>query len=151
MNSGAEKEEIEEMRILMKHDGWKENEYLPQKWFYIEKQEGEKGIIIVSKEGKLFHFYKGAVLFMRSNSDYTDEDIKKIYLCPEGDERLAKQRECKTGNGQGEEKKFSVSDIDWLDNDETVPKGWKIKNALEGKQAFLSPEGQVMSSRRSVL
>ena len=71
---------------------WKEHLYLPTGWLHKERKETDKCINIISKEGKMFNSYKVAVLFMRSTSNYSSEDIHTFYLFPDGDKKKAEKR-----------------------------------------------------------
>ena len=131
--------------------------YLPTGWLHKERKETDKCINIISKEGKMFNSYKVAVLFMRSTSNYSSEDIHTFYLFPDGDKRNSEKRRGKTGNGTYEEKKQQKRILstakDWIEDDETVPKGWKTKiNDSTGRKCFLSRNNQViMSTRRGAM
>ena len=132
---------IEEMRDKLTHEGWSTVDFLPYKWL-IRKSEGSTNGIydvdfwILSQHGVVFRSTKAATEFMSASSDYTQEDIDKITTKLESERKKARQLK-----------------YDWLDGDETVPTGWKVR-FVEGKTRktfFLSEDGCQFACRRSAL
>ena len=72
-----------------------QNEYLSTDWLFKEKRKGNMHIDILSSEGKRFISYKQAVAFMRSSEKYTEKDVKKFYLFPDGKTRSIRMTESK--------------------------------------------------------
>merc|ERR1719470_263508 len=124
--------------------GWKENTYLPADWLCKDRKEGNQHIDVLSIEGKRFISYKQAVAFMRTSEKYSEKDIQEFYLFPDGKTRSSRVNESR-GND-------SVNDgvtHDWVENDSSVPKGWKSKLWVgsASKKCLLSPDGKVFKSR----
>ena len=133
--------EIEEMREMLSHEGWSKVDFLPEKWL-IRKSEGSTNGIydvdfwILNNKAVVFRSTKAATEFMAASEEYTQEDIDKII-----------------SNLETERKKARQLKYDWLDGDETVPAGWKVR-FVEGKTRktfFLSEDGCQFACRRSGL
>eukprot|EP00092_Neocalanus_flemingeri_P037514 GFUD01040848.1.p1 GENE.GFUD01040848.1~~GFUD01040848.1.p1 ORF type:complete len:1678 (+),score=428.68 GFUD01040848.1:552-5036(+) len=126
--------------------GWMQSKYLPTDWLFKEKKEGNMHIDVLSSEGKRFISYKQAVVFMSSSEKYTEKDIDTFYLFPDGKNRNIRMTESRALGGN----EFARNaNNDYVENDPTVPKGWKSKfwTGSETKKCLLSPEGQVFNSR----
>ena len=141
IKENAPEKEIEEMREKLSHEGWSSVDFLPEKWL-IRKSEGSTNGIydvdfwILNLQGVVFRSTKAATEFMSASEDYTQEDIDKI-----------------TNKLESERKKARQLKYDWLDGDETVPVGWKVR-FVEGKTRktfFLSEDGCQFACRRSAL
>ena len=123
-------------------DDWKPNDWLPKGWTCCPVKKDSEGKIskwkksqikIKSPEGERFHSYSKTALYMRSNtSKYTEEDIRKFYLYPDGKTR--EQR---------------LEDASWS-RSEYLPEGWKCKPNKFGLH-ILSPEGKMMRTYRMLV
>ena len=69
--------------------GWKFNEFLPEGWTCKPLISGTS-IMLKSLEGFKFSSYKTAAAFMKENEKYTDEDVKKLFLYPNGKSKKEK-------------------------------------------------------------
>ena len=135
-------EEKEEMRGCLKHEGWEEDNLLPNGWRMRKAENTTNGMLdvdytVMSREGEVFNSLKTAVEFMEGEaSGCTEEDIAKI--------RSLYDNESKQNRAQK---------YDWVDSDPTVPSNWKTR-VVEGKMRkkfFLAPDGSSFSCRRSGL
>ena len=133
----------DELQRTLKSLGWMENQHLPADWLFMNRKEGNMHINVLSSEGKSFISYKQAVIFMKSNEKYSMEDIEKFYLFPDGKSRSIRKVERRVMNDE------SASSNEWIENDDSVPKGWKSKLWLGSatKKCLLSPEGQIFNTR----
>ena len=123
-------------------DDWKPSKWLPKGWTCCPVKKNSDGklskwkksqIKIKSPEGERFHSYSKTALFMRANtSKYTEEDIRKLQLYPDG----------KTREQRLEEASWSSS--------EYLPEGWKCKPNKFGLH-ILTSEGKMMRTYRMVV
>ena len=106
------REEIEDMRRMLRFEDWEINKNLPKGWRmrYSFSSVESTNMSILTTEGKEFKSYKPAIEFMESNPNYTENDINDMKLLIE--EKCTVRRQ---------------SIKDWGE-DETVPSGWKIKS-----------------------
>ena len=123
-------------------DDWKPSEWLPKGWMGCPvKKESEKeiskwkksSIKIKSPEGERFNSYSKATLHMREHpTRYSEEDIRKLQLYPNG----------KTREQRLEEASWSTS--------EYLPEGWRCKTNKFQLQ-IQNPEGKLFHSYRSLV
>jgi len=132
-------EEIEEMRRMLRLEGWEINKNLPKGWrirYSFSKVESTN-LSLLSTEGREFKSYKLAIEFMKSSNSYAATDINDLKALAE--EKCIGRRQ---------------SIKDWYE-DETVPAGWKLRiahgKADAGKQFFLSPAGKQFPCRKAAL
>jgi len=138
ISKNNEEDEIEEMRDMLKHEGWEETDMLPHGW-RVRKTEGStKGVYnsecyFLSKKGQMFHSTKAVIEHMKGNEQYDEEDIAKIGMMLEDD--MKKNRNEK---------------YIW-EEDPNLPEGWKFRSIMSKgvyKDYVLSPDGTQFSCRR---
>ena len=140
VKEGFNGEEIEEMRMCLKHEGWEEDPLLPSKWRMKRSENysnGEVDYSLMSRDGEMFSSLKTAVEFMESGeeTEYSEDDVKNLKTLYENESKLNRQQK-----------------YDWAE-DPTVPPGWKTR-VVDGKlrrKFFLAPDGSSFSCRRSGL
>ena len=128
------KDKIEEMRALLKFDGWLSDSKLPEKWFYKKAKSGN--MVFVSPSGEYFKSRESVRL---------STDVMQ-------DEKIAMENFQKCINGVYQIKTQSLDN--WTFNDTTVPKEWGIKKFSFGKNTLwklLSPQGTIFQGRRAAL
>ena len=127
------KKKIEEMRALLRHDGWLSDSKLPEKWFY-KKSKSHIGFLNASGL-----YFKNRESVMASKDILQDDKMIIVNF----------QRDTKGVH------QVKTKDIDnWTFNDTSVPRGWGIRKALFGKVTLwkvLSPEGTVFQGRRAAM
>ena len=139
----SECEDLNKVKLSMKkslinHDGFKESKALPHGWIY--KEDFMKQINFITDKGMRF----ASIESTRSHLlKAKDQESIKIF-----EEFLSQFNRSKSSN-----------DV-WIDNDETVPKGWLTKtvpNKDSGsvrhpeKRLFQLPDGREFTSRTSAL
>jgi len=127
--------------------GWKKNEYLPADWLCRDKKEGNQHIDVLSIEGKRFTSYKHAVAFMGSSENYDEKDIQRFYSFPDGKTRVQRMGESRLNSSLDKDGNFSAND--WVENDPSVPVGWKSKLWIgsSSKKCLMDPTGRMFKSR----
>ena len=129
--------EIDEMRRMLIHESWQCHDLLPSDWMYKSLQYGNgsrKIIHILSGEGTEMKESRLMVTdFMRSLDRYDATDLRKL-------NRFFDTELGKTPNIKQEK-------VEWLEESQTLPEGWKIKKECDGKESFLSPDNVVFTSR----
>ena len=123
-------------------DDWKANDWLPKGWTCCPVKKDSEGKIsrwkksqikVKSPEGERFHSYSKIVTYMRANtSKYTEEEIRKVQLYPDGKTR--EQR---------------LEDASW-NRSEYLPEGWKCKPNKFGLH-ILSSEGKMLRTYRMLV
>merc|ERR1712204_121786 len=88
------------------------NEYLPEGWTCKDRKEGK--LYIQTETGMKLSSYKSAVDYMEESSEFTKEDVEKLYLYPDG-------------------KNHSQ---DWKTN-EYLPEGWLCKERKDGTSIYI--------------
>merc|ERR1719186_1114796 len=83
IESGADSDQLNKARMELMEDGWKGNQYLPENWLHKVKA-GNHTLNILSAEGLKFPTYKASIQFMKPNQKYTESDIQRIRLFPNG-------------------------------------------------------------------
>jgi hypothetical protein len=63
---------------------WLENNYLPEGWLHKKPKSNFIYIWVRSREGLLFKSFKQVDNFFNSNEDYSDEDVERFTLFPDG-------------------------------------------------------------------
>ena len=132
--------DIDTMRGNLKHEGWKESDYLPTGWTLLYYKPSN-GFHYMSDTGKFFHSAKRAMDFMKKNN-FNPQFAKDL----------------KTN--MNESKKFTGKlKFKWLAGDHTLPKGWKRRlvkgtgreNKNEDVEFILSADGIQFKSRFEAL
>jgi len=129
---------IKKMISALVYDGWVESSFLPPEWRYRKCKSGRNEYNFLSPEGEMFPSRKTLVAFMRSNDKYSEEDINSLD---------ALKVEIRA--------KWVQSQHDWIEDDKTIPTGWKIryfesarKNKVSRKRCYiLSPSGALFQTR----
>merc|ERR1712129_231894 len=70
----------------MNEEDWITNEYLPEGWTYMVKKEGSSNIKIQTETGFRLRSYKAAAEYMEKNSEYSKDDMEKLYFFPDGND-----------------------------------------------------------------
>jgi len=159
-------------------DDWKEDPTLPSGWKCITRMiNGKSREFLLDPNSGIFPSIDSAVRHMTKNPIYLPEDIERIknrgkapakvpeidFSLPSFNEKPAK---VKTENAK---QKMDFKSQDWIEEDPTVPPGWKIRRtkselieapgnhflrtriAVERRQIFLSPSGKMFLGRKAVL
>jgi len=144
VESNAEEEKIKKARMDLMECGWQVNEYLPKDWLH-KTRPNHHNINVLAAEGFKFPSFRAAIEFMRSNSNYTESDILRFRLFPNG-KHSSKLENRFAG------KEVAPDDPSWKNDDPTVPQGWKSRK-MEGKDVTMlqTPSGVVYWSRRAAL
>ena len=95
---------------------WLTNAYLPNGWKCKDKREGATNIMLRSDEGTTLTSYRAAAAFMEQNAAYTKEDIKQLYLYPDG---------------LNHQFTFIAQPV-WKTND-YLPEGWSYSSNCDGR------------------
>ena len=141
-DGGANHDDLMRMQMGLLQDGWETDENLPLGWFMkpdrCRGKRKEAHYNYLSSDFEYHRSTKAAISHMKATAGFTQEDIDKLIL--------------KT-NEEG--KKLRPDKYDWLDGDESVPEGWKIRivhctNGLE-REFFLAPDGGSYSGRKQAL
>merc|ERR1719350_1964365 len=132
----------EEMRSMLRHEGWEEDALLPAGWRLKKAENSTNGLLdveytVMTSEGELFNSLKAATEFMETEaSRCTQEDIARIRTLYDNETKVNRQQK-----------------YEWGEADPSVPAGWKTR-VVEGKMRkkfFLAPDGSSFSCRRSGL
>ena len=135
----SSKNDVEEMKkYMVSHEGWEISPKLPRGWLFKKHFEGKKGVNVhyLSREGMVFESMKTLVDFLKNSKNYSSLDVKK-----------AKEFLLELGQ------KASENRYDWIEGDDTLPRGWKFRMA-EGdseKEWILSPENVQYKTRFSAI
>ena len=136
-------EKIEEMRGMLKHDGWLKHEHLPEKWFF-KKSKDLADISFISHDGLYLKTIGLAIRHLNINSG--DEDLILFFKFLEN---------CKKPIPDLKQNKPTDSFEEYSDCDHTMPKGWKFKKIqVNGGgifKVFLTPSGDKIKGKRSAL
>jgi len=133
---------IKKMISALAYDGWVESSFLPAEWRYRKCKTGRNEYNFLSPEGEMFPSRKAVVAFMQSSDKYSEDDINNLD---------ALREEIRA--------KWAHNKHDWIENDETIPQGWKIRyfdgvkaNKKPRKRCYiLSPSGATFQSRLKAL
>jgi len=134
--------DIQKMSAALVYDGWNESSFLPPEWRYKKCKSGRNEYNFLSPNGDMYASKKTLTAFFRSNEEYSEEDVKNL-------ESL--QEEIRV--------KWIQDKHNWLENEGSVPPGWKIR-FFTGVKAnkkprvrcyILSPEGTLFQSRLKAL
>ena len=133
---------IKTMISALVYDGWVISSFLPPDWRYRKCKSGRNEYNFLSPQGEMYPSRKTLVAHMRSSGMFSDDDINNI-------------------NALGEEirAKWVHNKHNWLENDPSVPPGWKIRyfdgvkaNKKPRKRCYiLSPSGTLFQSRLKAL
>jgi len=135
--------DVTKLREALAYDGWMEVSGLPN-WKVRKCKTGRNEHNFLSPAGQVFPSRKTVVAFMRESNTYDDKDIEHIDFV---------KTELKS--------QWVAGNHEWLDKDNTVPPGWKIRyfestrgKKLPGKRKrcyILSPSGEVFQTRAKAL
>ena len=136
-----DEEDIQKMKAALVYDGWTESSFLPPEWRYRKCKVGRNEYNFLSPEGEMFPSRKTLVEFLSSSEKYSIEDINNLDALKE--EIRAK---------------WVQDNHNWIEDDPTVPQGWKIryfesmrKKKLRKRCYILSPSGTVFQTRVKAL
>jgi len=136
-----DEEAIKKMIAALVYDGWIESSFLPPQWRYRKCKVGRNEYNFLSPKGEMFPSRKTLVDFFNSSEKYSTEDINNLDALKE--EIRAK---------------WAQDNHDWIEEDPTVPQGWKIryfesmrKKKLRKRCYILSPSGAVFQTRLKAL
>ena len=136
-----DKSRIDELFDKLEFEGWKSNQWLPDKWCY-KSFEGksstklERRWSFITREGLKLDNFKVVMGFMKQSEDYTSEDIEKV-------------KKLKSLEAKG----FRLDKYTWKKDDTSLPNGWKKRQSTnkDTLDVLLSPEGTQFRSRVSAL
>jgi len=142
VKNNFEEAAIKKMTSALVYDGWIESSFLPPEWRYRKSKTGRNEYNFLSPEGDLFMSRRTLVAFMQSCDKYSEDDINNL------DALTVEIRA-----------KWVHDKHDWIDNDETIPPGWKIRyfegvksNKKPRKRCYiLAPSGAIFQSRVKAL
>ena len=136
-----DEEAIRKMKAALVYDGWVESSFLPPEWRYRKCKTGRNEYNFLSPEGEMFPSRKTLVDFLSSSDKYSIEDINNLDAL-RGEIRA----------------KWVQDNHNWIEDDPTVPQGWKIryfesmrKKKLRKRCYILSPSGAVFQTRVKAL
>ena len=134
-------EEVEEMRSLLKHDGWEEDDHLPQGWRVWRKSRHtrhrlEWEIRYLTEKGERLTSQEKVLQHINDNSKYSQEDLDKVL----------KLFEEKINNTKRNRKPMIGKGVKW-EHDTKLPEGWQSRSKMKSKRPeFRSPDGQTFPS-----
>merc|ERR1719209_1451767 len=123
-------------------DGWRMDPKLPVGWYMKPRKdkinEATASYHYISDTFQQFESTKSAIKFMKECHQYSAEDINKL------ESKIV-----------SEAKKLCPDKYEWLEDSDSVPKGWKYRtvmcsNGLE-RQFFLAPDGSSYSGRKQAV
>merc|ERR1712129_323621 len=134
-NMMEENHKIEDIRIMRSklcHEGWNEDNCLPEGWLYKlweSKINGKtcRSYRFLSTEGPILESMKMAMEFMRTSGTYSRKIIKNC------------KRFLKKGN-----RNKNGGNVRW-ETDSDAPFGWKSRNS-DGRKFYLMPDGKQIPS-----
>jgi len=133
--------QILEMRECLVHEGWEDDDLLPNGW-KVRKSEGstngmfDVNYYYISIDGTMFHSTRAVINYMKKRPEYNETDIKKIKT------RL-----------ENETRKNRPQKYDWQE-EENLPPGWKYRTIIKGgirTDFILTAEGAQHQSRRAAI
>ena len=156
-------EQIKQMRQILKEDGWKANELLPNSWLH--KEQKPHGMLYMSSTGDIFKTKESAVKYLKANhfEDIQIENINKLTSSSRSNKSPPgpsmsdnKSPPGPQSHKKSDKKKDSSSKIllqdnlkdGWVDFDGDELSGWKYK---PGQQKYLSPSGDYLNGRGHLL
>ena len=85
IKKGCGGDQLDEMRSTSHHEGWRQSELLPVKWYFKvwegrdkNKDELMRKWSFLTREGLRLESFKVTMSFMKQSKDYTSEDIVKL-------------------------------------------------------------------------
>ena len=131
---------VEEMRSLLRLEGYQSHEHLPESWTmkYTFTDINNVWLSILNAEGDEFKSFLKAEEFMKADPRYSETHLEQLKLLVE--EKAIERR---------------LSDPAWR-KDSSVPKGWKLRPASDSKsksekEFLLSKDGRQFPGRRVAL
>merc|ERR1719370_787824 len=84
---------------------------------------------------------------MGSSENYDEKDIQRFYSFPDGKTRVQRMGESRLNSSLDKDGNFSAND--WVENDPSVPVGWKSKLWIgsSSKKCLMDPTGRMFKSR----
>ena len=127
------KEDVESMRICLKHDGWIEDSLLPTNWFF--KTRKYHTIPLLDSSGNYYGNREEAFKHLNKIGDSATVDAIKVFF----------------DNRNPVYNKGKDIDIKWIKDQPSVPSGWMVKEVLTGSSTvykLLSPDRAYFPSYR---
>jgi len=145
--------DIKMMRKSFLEDGWKpqnvghlssgkstplniiKSDYLPEGWMYRNYPGRSPYNHVRTKEGKVLTSFRSIESYLRTEENYTEEDLDRFYLFPDGIVSNKKRG----------------ADPSWMKS-EFLPEGWKYRDPLSKGHSvnIMSTEGKIFLSFKSV-
>ena len=139
VQEGSPEAKIQEMRSMLRFEGYQEHEHLPENWLirYVFTDTCSN-LSILNQEGEMFKSFLKAQEFMQADPRYDESHVAQLRLLVE--EKAVERR---------------LSDPAWR-KDSSVPKGWKLRAATDPKakgekEFLLSEDGRQFPGRRVAL
>jgi len=136
IKEGFEPEELEEMRRLCGHEGWRESGLLPEGWIL---QSNASSFQLITHLGEVFDSYKTVITFMERSEEFGQEDVNKVIKLMEENTR---RKSALPAKGQV-----------W-EEDATLPAGWRVRREERAGamvEVFVTREGKQVVGRPSAL
>ena len=140
VKEGSTEEEVEEMRSMLRFEGYEAHQHLPENWLikYTFTDIASSWVSILNQEGEEFKSFLKAQEFMRSDPRYGEHYVEQMKYLVE--EKAMERR---------------LGDPAWR-KDSSVPKGWKLRSATDPKakgekEFLLSKDGRQFAGRRVAL
>ena len=135
LSENIERDSLDDMKLLvMQHEGWTINEYLPNDWlikisYTILKPgsvvEQTRNLEILSSEGHLFKSFLAATDYIKSSDLYIEYDIAQMDLINDTASRNKR-----------------LNQSGWTKS-ENLPTNWKVRRTTKtDKKYYLSPNGE---------
>ena len=128
--------EAEEMKSMLKFEGWKENKGLPDGWLIKERHNHK---LFLGRGGEIFQSFLQASVFVEKYKQYfSQNDVDKFDKMKQLTSPTVRKK----------------PDKSWIKDDPSVPKGWLLKVTHSGQQIserLRTPEGACFKGRRQAL
>ena len=131
----GDKEELEEMRTLLAHEGWELSRFLPEGWLHKTGSATGGHNQLLTMEGNMIESYKLALDYMKSLPYYSSSDLEGITSLMEDNAAVRR-----------------LSNMEGWSTSPTVPGRWRVKNSGQTKKEFfLGPDGRSFPCRKAAL
>ena len=129
IKNGADKDDIDEMRAMLRWEGFEKSPLLPKNWLYCDLSQSS--FAILTEDGEVFDSFSRCLQYMREGQ-FSSKQISNMEDFEK--EKLQFRR---------------ANHSEWEENSD-LPSGWKSKPG-NGRLMFLSPEGVTHYNRRTCL
>ena len=134
-DGGHSTADINKMKYFLKFEGWNESPDIPSGWLL---WRGGRKVNLCDRTGRRFYSVVKASRFVHQNPELYSEDEAQI---------LDNFGKCVPVKSSPEN-----DGIEWNENDDTVPRGWKTKKlGSTGRVSLKDSEGILFSSRSEAL